>query len=175
MRKIFPHLLREERGDHPVVYLIRLAIKRAPGGPNDFNETRIFVKLVGGCPLLRGKDGEGVEREREEKRENNGRGCPSRQICCFFSPSSPAFPTSPTTESRGVFFLLFFSFLHPFTLITPARKRECEGAVHLSRSRFLVLFSRTLCCNCYLNGFPQLETKQWIMGQTYQNRRDKLR
>lgn len=31
------------RGKGPS-YLIRVAIKRTPGGPNNFNETRIFVE-----------------------------------------------------------------------------------------------------------------------------------
>jgi len=126
-----------------VVYLIRVAIKRTPGGPNNFNETRIFV----------GEDSAALSRKREKEWQEIKEKTVVARL--HFAPDLlflfSIIPRFPYLAFSRVF---FFSFLHPFTLITPARKRECECGPPLA---FSFCFHARCVATATLMGFPSLK------------------
>jgi len=101
MRKIPYFLYDSWKGPS---YLIRLAIKRTPGGPNAFfNETRIFVGR-----------GDAPSKEREggkEKKKQQSRLHFAPDLLFLFSVI-PRFPHLVSTGSRGFFFFRFFIHSH---------------------------------------------------------------
>lgn len=87
-------------------------------------------------------------------------------------PSAAPPPPLPLVRVRRLSRLFFFSFSSSIHINHPGERARERSRLSPPLARFFVFVSaRPAHCNCYLNGFPQLETKRWIMGQTYQNRR----
>lgn len=132
-----------------VVYLIRVAIKRTPGSPNDFNETRIFV----GDALSRKR-----EKEWEEMKEKTAvaRSHFAPDLLFLFS-IIPRFPYLAFWVSR----FFFFRFLSIHINHPGEKERLWVRSFSLA---FSFCFHARCVATATLMGFPSLKRSSGLWG-----------